>query len=165
MDSLGLCQPATAILLVSVAGILYHLATGDFSTVMWWTLTGLFGTGVFQGLCYGGLEPIAWIVMSIPVLIVCFFLAVALFASKMRIENIMELPCDRCGHKHHKKHPCEPKKPRCNKTRCDECSGCGCDKCLLPKSKPEHCSKCQSRDGGCPYCVEGFSNPNCGSRM
>lgn len=132
---LGLCKPSTAILLIGVAGAIYHLLTGNMSAVLSWAMVGLFGTGIFQALCFGGLEPVAWVLMSIPVLIVCFFLAVALFASRMRIENIIEVPCDRCGHKHHRHGPCGPpepaRKPRCNKTRCDECNGCGCPMCLL----------------------------------
>jgi hypothetical protein len=54
-------------------------------------------------------------------------LAVALFASRMRIENIMKLPCDRCGHRHGGECPGQ-KKPWCNKARvCGEkpkCSHC-----------------------------------------
>jgi hypothetical protein len=139
MDQIGLCQPASAILLVSVAGVLYHILAGDMGSVAWWAVTGIAGTGVFQGLCYGGIEPVAWVLMMIPVLIVCFFLAVALFASRMRIENVVEVPCDRCGHRK----PgcrCHERKPRCNKTRCGGCPG------------------------GCPYYQpEGFANPpaNC----
>lgn len=132
---LGLCKPSTAILLIGVAGAIYHLLAGNMSAVLSWAMVGLFGTGIFQALCFGGLEPVAWVLMSIPVLIVCFFLAVALFASRMRIENIVEVPCDRCGHKHHRHTPCGPpepaRRPRCNKTRCDACNGCGCPNCLL----------------------------------
>jgi hypothetical protein len=89
-----LCKPATTILLVAVAGVIYHLLAADYSGIVWWTIVGILGTGVFQSLCYGGIEPIAWLVMSIPILIVCFFLAVALFASSMRIENIRKVPCN-----------------------------------------------------------------------
>ena len=129
----GLCQPSLAILLVSIAGVIYHTAVGNFKAVTWWTVAGLAGTGVFQALCFGGLEPIAWVLMSIPVLIVCFFLAVALFASRMRINNVMGVPCDRCGRKQ-----CggtcgggsPAPKPRCNRTRCGRCGGCGCQHCL-----------------------------------
>ncbi len=133
MLDIGLCQPSTAILLVSVAGVIYHLFVGDIHAITWWLLVGLVGTGVFQALCFGGLEPVAWVLMSIPVLIVCFFLAVALFASRMRIQNVRQVPCDRCGNP---KPRCgcdsgsEEKKPRCNRTRCDRCRGCGCDHCL-----------------------------------
>jgi len=123
MEKLGLCKPATAILLISVAGAIYHLATGHYHVVLMWLLIALFGTGIFQGLCYGGLEPIAWTLMLIPVLIVCFFLAVALFASSMRIENINKLPCNRrhegrCDHERNKR----PRRPRCN--RAPKCGGC-----------------------------------------
>jgi len=106
MEALSLCKPASAILLVSVAGTIYHLLVGDYTGMIWWLLVGVTGTGVFQGLCYGGLEPVAWVLMAIPVLIVCFFLAVALFASRMRIENIMKVPCDRCGNRHHEYERC-----------------------------------------------------------
>jgi hypothetical protein len=131
----GLCQPSLAILLVSIAGVIYHTAMGNFKAVTWWTVAGLAGTGVFQALCFGGLEPIAWVLMSIPVLIVCFFLAVALFASRMRIDNIMSVPCDRCGRYRPRHERCgcggDPDaKPRCNRTRCASCGGCGCQQCL-----------------------------------
>jgi hypothetical protein len=125
MDT-GLCQPSLAILLVSIAGVIYHTAVGDFYAVTWWTIAGLAGTGIFQALCFGGLEPVAWVLMFIPVLIVCFFMAVALFASRMRINNIMSVPCrgKNCSD------PDTPKpKPRCNRTRCEACNGCGCGQC------------------------------------
>lgn len=124
MESLELCKATTTILLVSVAGIIYHLLAGSFHAVLWWLIVGGLGGGVFQALCYGGLEPVAWVLMLIPVLIVCFFLAVALFASRMRIENIMRLPCDRCGHRHEGdcSRPKKEKRPWCNKERV-----CGCD--------------------------------------
>ncbi len=130
---LGLCQPSSAILLISVAGAIYHLLAGNPHAIIWWVMTGAVGTGVFQALCYGGLEPVAWVLMSIPVLIVCFFLAVALFASRMRINNVMSVPCHdgRCGSE-------PPRKPRCNKTRCDYCHGCGCNRCLLQGQGLEH---------------------------
>ena len=141
MMDLGLCQPSTAILLVSAAGAIYNLIVWNLHAVMMWAIIGVVGTGVFQALCFGGLEPIAWVLMLIPVLIVCFFLAVALFASRMRINNFMRLPCrdgDEDCHRHrHRERPCdsgscEPtKKPRCNKTRCNACGGCGCPNCLL----------------------------------
>jgi len=130
MESLGLCKPSGAILLVAVAGSLYHLLVGDMHGLMWWLIVGLFGTGVFQALCIGGLEPIAWVLMSIPVLIVCFFLAVALFASKMRIENVRKVPCDRDGNHH--EHECTRPKPRCNKPR-----PCGCNSCHLEAEHAE----------------------------
>jgi hypothetical protein len=117
---IGLCQPSTAILLVGLAGAIYHLFVGNMHAVVWWIIVGLGGTGIFQALCYGGLEPVAWVLMSIPVLIVCFFLAVALFASRMRIDNVMSVPCDRCGRP----------KPRCGcRPRCGRCpspSACSC---------------------------------------
>ena len=135
MDKLGFCQASTAILLVSVAGVVYHAAVGAYQTMLWWIVVGVFGTGVFQALCFGGLEPLAWVIMLIPVLIVCFFLAVALFASRMRIENIMAVPCDRCHRPHVPWMPCAGGAPGegswCNKTRCSACNGCGCSQCLL----------------------------------
>lgn len=142
---IGLCQPSTTILLVSVAGALYQMIMGNMKSVMWWVMVGVFGTGVFQGLCFGGLEPVAWVLMAIPVLIVCFFLAVALFASRMRIENVMSLPCGRCGdrHQHGESCPGSEKKPKCNRTRCDACSGCGCPYCL-PQKKQEETRGCDT---------------------
>ena len=127
MMDLGLCQPSTAILLVSAAGAIYNLLVVNMHAVMMWALIGVFGTGIFQALCFGGLEPLAWVLMLIPVLIVCFFLAVALFASRMRINNFMRLPCrdGSCG---------GGGRPRCNKTRCDACGGCGCRHCLLQQN-------------------------------
>ncbi len=165
MNSLGLCQPSSAVLLVSVAGALYNLLAGHMHSVAWWAMVGIFGTGVFQGLCYGGLEPIAWILMSIPVLIVCFFMAVALFASRMRIENVVTVPCGRCGHR-----PCDCR------SRCS-CGGSGCPICQtantatstgIPTNAPPvvenyetqpiaasatmtGCPQCEGR--GCPYCA------------
>jgi hypothetical protein len=121
---IGLCQPSTAILLVGLAGAIYHLFVGNMHAVVWWILVGLGGTGIFQALCYGGLEPVAWVLMSIPVLIVCFFLAVALFASRMRIDNVMSVPCDRCGHPK-PRCGCNRPKPRCS--RCPSSSGCSGD--------------------------------------
>ena len=102
MGDIGLCKPSMTILLVAVAGILYHFGVGDFHGMIWWLMVGLIGTGVFQGLCMGGLEPLGWILMALPVLVICFFLAVALFASSMRIDTVQ---CDRCR-KHHPRGYC-----------------------------------------------------------
>lgn len=121
-----LCQPALAILLVSVAGVLYHLAVGAGQGTMWWLAVGAVGTATFQGLCYGGLDALAWVLMLIPVLLVCFFLAVALFASSMRIQNVEKVRCGRCGH--HR--PCDCDSGRSSDT--PPCGNCGND--------------------GCPYC-------------
>jgi hypothetical protein len=121
MESIKLCQPSMTILLVSVAGALYHLIVGDWSGMMWWLTVGLFGTGVFQALCFGDLEPVAWVLMAIPVLIVCFFMAVALFASQLRINNVRKVPCNRCGHHHRHDEHCGKRVevPACIKpTRC-----------------------------------------------
>jgi hypothetical protein len=149
----GLCQPSLTILLVSIAGVIYHTAVGNFHAVTWWFVAGLAGTGVFQALCFGGLEPVAWVLMSIPVLIVCFFLAVALFASRMRIENIMGVPCDRCGRKQ-----CgggcgggPARKPRCNRTRCTACNGCGCSICLSPGVTTEDTGLLYNQTGHVDY--------------
>jgi len=114
MDLLGfkLCQPSMTILLISAAGVIYHLLVQDNEGMLWWLLVGVFGTGVFQALCFGGLEPIAWTLMLIPVLVVCFFLAVALFASKVRIHNVQK----------HCPTPTCTKKPTCA-ARCVSCTG------------------------------------------
>lgn len=167
---MGLCQPATAILLVSVAGILYHLVTGSLGAVIWWIMVGLFGTGIFQLLCRGGLEPVAWVLMSIPVLIVCFFLAVALFAARMRIENVCEVPCDRCGRKkgHCGCHGSAHRKPRCNRSPCN-----GCPSCLWGGGGPgiddaasegvEQFANAGKRTCGCEACgCIGGPCPDCG---
>jgi hypothetical protein len=127
----SLCQPSLAILLVSVAGVLYHLIVGAGAGIMWWLAVGAVGTVVFQALCFGGLEPVAWVLMLIPVLLVCFFLAVALFSSSVRIKNVEKVPCGRCGqspcgcerkHHHHRHHD----RPPCGGGGCD---GGGCQMC------------------------------------
>jgi hypothetical protein len=92
-----LCKPSLTILLVAVAGILYHTVVGDFQGMIWWLMVGIVGSGVFQGLCMGGLEPLGWVLMSLPILVICFFLAVALFASSMRIDTVQ---CIRCKQYH-----------------------------------------------------------------
>lgn len=169
------------ILLVSVAGILYHMLAGSPGAVVWWIMTGLFGTGIFQALCFGGLETVAWVLMAIPVLIVCFFMAVALFASSMRITNVERVPCDRCG----RPKPscgCHKPKPACGGCgRCATCQkiadpegfagaaysskhvegftgdgACGCESCgcmggLCPACNPGGCMNCGG--SGCPYCA------------
>jgi hypothetical protein len=134
-----LCQPALAILLISVAGVLYHLAVGSGQTVMWWLAVGAVGTAVFQGLCYGGLDSLAWVLMLIPVLLVCFFLAVALFASSMRIQNVEKVRCGRCGH--HR--PCG-----CNKKDGEDdlppCGGCGTPGCPYCRHHHRRCDSCDT---------------------
>jgi hypothetical protein len=110
LDSFGICQPAGIILLVSIAGVLYHLMAFNMSAVIWWLCVGLLGTTVFQILCRGGLEIISWTLMIIPVLILCFFFAVALFAARLRIQNFRQIPCDCCG------------RPIPHRSKC----GCGC---------------------------------------
>ena len=84
------CKPALAILLVSVAGALFHLLDGNTTAFISWILTALIGTATFEVLCRGGLEPLAWLFMMLPILAVCFFIAIALFASNMRIETVGE---------------------------------------------------------------------------
>lgn len=138
-----LCQPSLVILLVSVAGAIYHLLVGSGHGVLWWLAVGAVGSSTFQGLCYGGMEALAWVLMLIPVLLVCFFLAVALFASSMRIRNVETVPCRR---RHG--HPCGC--PRCQDSSssavCPSCQGSGC----------RHCRA----GGGCPYCL-GSGCPQC----
>ena len=85
-----LCKPSLAILVVSVAGALFHLLDGNNLALLSWTLTGIVGTASFEILCMGGLEPLAWLFMMLPILGVCFFISVALFASNMRIETVGE---------------------------------------------------------------------------
>lgn len=172
MDALGLCKPSSAILLVSVAGALYSLLAGRVGSVAWWSLVGVFGTGVFQALCFGGLEPLAWVLMSIPVLIVCFFIAVAVFASSMRIENVEEVDCGR------------RRGPGC-------CCDRGCPMCpvcsvvenfevapLAAAATMTGCPKCEGKAADCPYCaftkdaevkkqepvIESFHPHGCGCR-
>ncbi len=138
----GLCQPSNTILLVSTAAVIYHLLAGDTTAMLWWIVVGVAGTAVFQGLCFGGLEPLAWVLMSIPVLIVCFFLAVALFASRMRIENVVDVPC---GH------------PACNDNGCSKCQHVEHFENQLPFIENQAavtmtgCPYCGER--GCPYCA------------
>ncbi len=112
---------------------------------MWWLAVGAVGTAVFQALCYGGLDSLAWVLMLIPVLLVCFFLAVALFASSMRIQNVEKV---RCG-------------SGSNSGSCSGNSGmspCGCgnDGCpSCPERRHHH-----HEHGGCPYC-NGSGCPRC----
>jgi len=184
--NVGLCQPASAILLISVAGVLYHILATNTGSVIWWLMVGVFGTGIFQAVCYGGLEPVAWILMLIPVLVVCFFLAVALFASRMRIDNIMSVPCDRC-HRPRRHCGCAP---RPTPPSCGECRRPGCPRCFgdvaaegfkdyfsrgnqCPYGRCD-CPRCGGDGPVCPYCpgavslavapnVEGFeSRTGCG---
>jgi hypothetical protein len=72
--------------------------------------------------------------MSIPILIVCFFLAVAIFSSSIRVNNGRHRsrgynPCNMCGQEE-RNCGCQQEKPKCNRTRCDMCNGCGCNRCL-----------------------------------
>jgi hypothetical protein len=115
-----LCKPATLILLISVAGALFHVLTGQFRVVMWWVIVGIIGTGTFEGLCMANFENAAWFLMVIPVLVVCFFFAVALLASSLRINNVVDVPCGSCK-QIQPKSKC-PEKPRChNKPKCGKC--------------------------------------------
>lgn len=181
--TLGVCQPAAAILLVSIAAVLYHMLMGNIWSIIWWIITGVLGTGVFQALCYGGLEPVAWVLMLIPVLLICFFLAVALFASSMRIDNVQEVPCDRCG-RPTRSCGCgrgpplpPPPGPRCQSIEgyadvaqppCNSCGRITCPYCQRQR-RGNQCpyGRCECPYGGgkgldCPYCpgaasIEGFS--------
>lgn len=114
-----LCKPALILALVSAAGAIYHLLSGNGRSVIWWLVVGVLGTATFQGLCMGGMSEVAWIVMSIPVLLVCFFLAVALFSSSVRIQEKDRRggECDRC---HRREDNCE-----CERDR-DHCGGDFC---------------------------------------
>jgi len=103
-----LCKPANLILLISIGGVVYHLLSGDYQVLMWWALVGVFGVATFQGLCMGNFESIAWILMSIPVLLVCFFMAIALVASSIRVRNVNK----------NDDGPCNKPMPRCNRSRC-----------------------------------------------
>jgi hypothetical protein len=38
-----LCKPANLLLLISVAGALYHLIVFDVRTAMWWVAVGILG--------------------------------------------------------------------------------------------------------------------------
>jgi len=90
-----LCKPATTILIISIAGVLFHIISRDLNIALSWAFIGLFGTSMFQLICFAGLEPLAWIFMCIPIMILCFFIAVALFASSVRIEN--QVPDSECS--------------------------------------------------------------------
>jgi len=109
-----LCKPANLILLISIAGTLYHLLTGEYKIVLWWLIVGIVGVATFQGLCMGNFENIAWVLMLIPVLVVCFFMAVALLASSMRIKNVYTGPCNECK----EKPKCNGPKPKPNQCKC-----------------------------------------------
>lgn len=141
----SLCQPSLAILLVSVAGVLYHLIMGAGRGIMWWLAVGVVGTAVFQALCFGGLEPLAWVLMMIPVLLVCFFLAVALFSSSVRIKNVEKVPCGRCGH--HRPCGCSNSNSSNPSPPCGGCRHPGCPYC------PQAATG--GSDGGCPFCRGG----------
>jgi hypothetical protein len=134
-----LCQPSLAILLISIAGVLYHLIVGAGRGIMWWLAVGVVGTAVFQALCFGGLEPLAWVLMMIPVLLVCFFLAVALFSSSVRIKNVEKVPCGRCG---------QP--PPCG------CDGSGSSRHHRHRrSCDDDNDDCPGDDNDCPFCHSG----------
>lgn len=122
-----LCQPSLVILLISVAGAIYHLLVGSGHGVIWWLAVGTIGGATFQGLCFGGLEALAWVLMLIPVLLVCFFLAVALFASSMRIRNVETVPC---RHRNGETCGCQSE----TRNVCPSCQGTGCHRCLLNQS-------------------------------
>ena len=88
--------------------------------MLWWTLVGILGAGTFQGLCLAEFENVAWVLMLIPVMVVCFFLAVALLASSLRIKNEVHVPC--AGHE---REGCkEIRRPTCKRHEPDRpCGG------------------------------------------
>ncbi len=102
-----LCKPTSTILLVSAAGSIYHLMMGEMDNMTWWLIVGALGSLVFQSLCLGGFESLAWILMLIPVMIVCFFFAVALVSSYLRINTRPKRECKRL---------------RCKKYKCKQCA-------------------------------------------
>lgn len=119
MAAIELCKPATILVLVSVAGAIYHLLSGNGRGIIWWLVVGVLGGSVFQGLCVGGMDTVAWVLMGIPVLLVCFFLAIALFSSGIRIqERTRPQPVDPCNR-------CRRPEPECE---CDR-GGCTGDFC------------------------------------
>jgi len=73
----------------------------------------------------GNIENAAWFLMLIPVLVVCFFFAVALLASSLRINNVVDVPCGSCKQiqPSHDKPKCHGKpshdKPKCKCPRSD----------------------------------------------
>jgi hypothetical protein len=81
--------------------------------MLYWALVGVFGVGTFQGLCMGSFENIAWALMVIPVLVLCFFMAVALLASSIRIRNVVS--CDSCGRRSCNR-SCRKPKPKCHRS-------------------------------------------------
>ena len=90
----------------------------DVSTALWWVAVGIIGVATFQGLCYSGVEVLAWLVMMIPVLLLCFFLAIALLASSMRIRNVRVEPQQQC-----QRPKCQ--RPKCQRPTCDgSCTIC-----------------------------------------
>ena len=126
-----LCKPANLLLLVSVAGALYHLIVFDVRTAMWWVAVGILGVTTFQGLCMSGFENMSWLLMLLPVLVVCFFLAVALLASSMRIKNVhREEPRCKEESRCHKKPRCNEERGCHKKPRCNSCGGNGCSSCV-----------------------------------
>jgi hypothetical protein len=78
----------------------------------------------------GNIENAAWFLMLIPVIVVCFFFAVALLASSLRINNVVDVPCGSCKQIQH-----GHDKPRCpgNTPKCGNAPNCGnapkCGKC------------------------------------
>ena len=122
------CKPTQIILLVSVGGVLYNMLTNNVPAIASWIMTGVVGTLSFEVLCMTGLEPLAWMFMMLPVLATCFFVAVALFASSVRIETVGE--CPGSG-------GCRDRDP-------DHCTGYNPDHCT--GYNPDHC---HSKDCDC----------------
>lgn len=88
------CQPTQVILLISIAGAIFHLIWRGGQGTIWWILVGILGSILFQMLCTIGMSIFAWILMAIPILLVCFFFAIALFTSSVRIQNVKIDDCD-----------------------------------------------------------------------
>jgi hypothetical protein len=132
---MDLCKPANLMLLISIGGALYHMIVLDVSTALWWVAVGIIGVATFQGLCYSGVEVLAWLVMMIPVLLLCFFLAIALLASSMRIRNVRVEPN---GYRHH-----------CQRSECQR-PECQRPKCQRPKCQRPTC------DGSCTICTKEY---------
>jgi len=149
-----LCKPANLILLISIGGAVYHLITGEYTTLLWWLLVGVFGVATFQSLCIGNFENMAWFLMLIPVILVCFFMAIAILASSIRVRTV--IPCQYC-----KRQGCDGScrrpRPKCNRSSCDGT----CETCMTPC---HYCMK-QGCDGSCrrprPRCNRPGCNGTC----
>jgi hypothetical protein len=87
-------------------------------------------------------------------------LAVALFASRMRIEDIRRVPCNRCNKPHRHHEPCSC--PGCGGSGCPRCLKVGegfvgtVDKSVYTTSADDNwvCPRCKAdcKGSACPYC-------------